>query len=144
MKFYTLLILTITLTFSSCTVEPQPIDYGNDHCHFCDMTVVDKTHSAEYTTKKGKSYMFDAVECLVRKVNRDGNENELAFILVADYANPGKLTNAKDATYLISKKIKSPMGANLSAFESKENALKTQSEFGGEVFTWLEIKNKFQ
>ena len=144
MKFYTLLILTITLTFSSCTVEPQPIDYGNDHCHFCDMTVVDKTHSAEYTTKKGKSYMFDAVECLVRKVNRDGNENELAFILVADYANPGKLTKAKEATYLISKKIKSPMGANLSAFESKENALKTQSEFGGEVFTWLEIKNKFQ
>ncbi len=143
MKIYTIIIALIII-ISSCSVEPQPIDYGNDHCNFCDMTVVDRTHSAEYTTKKGKSYMFDAVECLVRKINQAENEDQMEFILVADYANPGVLTNAKDATYLISKKIKSPMGANLSAFSSKDEAIKTQKEFGGEILNWEEIKIKFQ
>jgi len=108
------------------------------------MTVVDKTHSAEYTTKKSKSYMFDAVECLVRKLNRENNEDQMSFILVADYANPGELTNATEATYLISKAIKSPMGANLSAFKLKEDAQKNQKEFGGDIYNWSEIKTKFQ
>lgn len=144
MKLYSIIIVLLIYTLSSCTVEPQPIDYGHDHCHFCDMTVVDKTHSAEYTTKKSKSYMFDAVECLVRKLNRENNEDQMSFILVADYANPGELTNATEATYLISKAIKSPMGANLSAFKLKEDAQKNQKEFGGDIYNWSEIKTKFQ
>ena len=139
-------IFTIILSlfiFLSCNVEPKEINYGNDHCHFCDMTVVDKTHAAEYVTTKGRAYMFDAVECLVMDINKNKNEDQLSFVLVADYANPGELVNAKEATYLISEKIKSPMGANLSAFGSKETALKTQIENGGKLFSWEELKAKF-
>ncbi len=127
---------------NSCKVEPKKIGYGKDHCHLCDMTVVNKTHAAQYVTKKGKAYMFDAVECLVMKINKETKENTLAYILVADYGNPGELINAKEATYLISEKIKSPMGANLSAFSSKEKAITTQKEFGGELYNWIELKSK--
>jgi len=144
MKTIFLTIIIPLLFLTSCSVEPQPIDYGNDHCHFCDMTVVDHSHAAEYTTKKGKSYMFDAVECLVRQLNQENNEDKMAFVLVADYANPGNLIDAKTATYLISPKIKSPMGANLSAFSDKKVAEQTQQEFGGELYTWEEIKTKLQ
>ncbi len=144
MKKISIIIILFGLLLLSCTVKPQPIDYVSDHCNFCDMTVVDKTHAAEYTTKKGKSYPFDAIECLVRKINRENNEDKMAYILVADYANPGELTNAKEAYYLITKKIKSPMGANLSAFKSEDKAKKTQEEFGGEIYNWNEIKSKFQ
>ncbi len=127
----------------SCKVEPQKIDYGNAHCVHCDMTVVDKTHAAQYVTKKGRAYMFDAIECLVMKLNDEKNEDKMAFILVADYANPGTLVDAKTASYLISEKIKSPMGANLSAFSSKEIAKKTQSLHGGTLYSWAELKEKF-
>ncbi len=129
------LLLTV-----SCKVEPKEINYGQDHCVHCDMTVVDKSHSAEYVTKKGKAYMFDAVECMVMKINKDQNEDLMEYVLVADYANPGDLIDAKTATFLISEKIKSPMGANLSAFSSKETAEKFLQENGGKLYTWDQLK----
>jgi copper chaperone NosL len=104
------------------------------------MTVVDKTHAAEMVTKKGKVYVFDAIECLVAKLNKEENEHLMEFVLVADYSNLGNLINAKNATYLISEKIKSPMGANLSAFSSIERATDAMSKNGGKLFTWDEIK----
>lgn len=128
----------------SCSVEPAPINYGDDHCFLCDMTVVDKTHAAEYVTNKGRSYTFDAVECLVRKIVKDDNEANMAFVLVADYANQGNLIAAKSATYLISEKIKSPMGANLSAFSEVKTAQEFLEEHGGKLFTWEELKTKFK
>lgn len=137
-----LLLFALLLVFTSCEVAPKKINYGNDHCLYCDMTVVDKTFSAQYVTKKGKAYMFDSVECIVRKTTAENNEDLLAFVLVADYKNPGSLVDAYTATYLISEKIKSPMGANLSAFSSKEDAIHMQNEFGGELYTWSEIKIK--
>lgn len=128
----------------SCKVKPQKISYGQDHCAFCDMTVVDKTHASEYVTKKGKSYIFDSIECMVQKINKEINASDLAFTLVSDYQNPGTLLNASDATYLITDKIKSPMGANLSAFSTLENAKKVQNEFGGNIYNWQQIKEKFK
>ncbi len=139
-QLYILAIITLTIT--SCKVEPKEINYGQDHCYLCDMTVVDKTHAAEYVTKKGRSYPFDAVECLIMKINKDNNEDDMAFILVADYKNPGKLTDAKTATYLVSEKIKSPMGANLSAFSLKKDAEEALKKNGGKLYNWEEIKAK--
>ncbi len=139
-----IIILIFSLSIlTSCKVEPKKINYNIDHCHYCDMTVVDKTHAAQYVTKKGKAYMFDAIECMVNDLNKNNNEDTMAFLLVADYANPGDLVDAKTATYLISKKIKSPMGANLSAFNSKETAQKVLKENGGKLYTWETLKEKF-
>jgi len=141
MKFIFVSFLLLSLGFSSCSIEPKPIEYGNDHCHYCDMTVVDKAHSAEYTTKKGKSFTYDAIECLVNDINEEDNESTMAFILVADFSNPGNLVDARAATFLISEKIKSPMGANLSAFKSKDIAKEHQSTYNGELYSWAELKS---
>ncbi len=137
-----IIYILISFLFISCKVAPKEIAYGKDHCHFCDMTVVDKTHAAEYVTKKGKNYSFDAIECMVNEIKQKNNEDNLAFMLVANYNKPGELINALDATFLISENIKSPMGANLSAFKSKEEALTVQKENGGELFTWSTLKSK--
>jgi len=145
MKTKIIIILTaISLVFTACTVEPKAINYGDDHCHLCDMTVVDKTHAAEYVTQKGKAFMFDAIECMVMKINKGQSEDELAFILIADYANPGNLVDAKTATYLISEKIKSPMGANLTGFASKDAAEKVLAENGGKLYSWEELKKQLK
>jgi len=131
------------LILVSCGVKPKEIDYGNDHCHFCDMTVVDKTHASEYVTKKGKAFMFDAIECMVNEINKNQNEEDLVYILVADYENPGTLVDARESAFLISKEIKSPMGAYLSAFSNREIAKATQAKHGGSIYTWEELKEKF-
>ena len=133
---------SLLFLFVSCKVEPKEINYGKDHCYHCDMTVVDKTHASQYVTKKGRSYTFDAIECMVLKLADDKNENKMAYLLVADYSNPGVLIDAKNATYLISEQIKSPMGANLSAFNSLKTAQKFLEENGGALFSWEELKKK--
>ena len=144
MKILILTAAVVTLTLFSCTVEKQKIDYGKIHCYHCDMTVVDKSHAAEYVTKKGKAYFFDAAECMIMKLNDDKNEDDMAFVLVSDFNNPGELINAKDASYLVSEAIKSPMGANLSAFNSLEDAKKVATEKGGNVYSWSEIKKQLE
>ena len=133
--------VVILLVSISCKVEPEAIEYGKDQCSFCKMNVVDKTHSAQYVTKKGKQFKFDAIECMVNDLS-EKEEEKIAIFLVADYGNPGEMIDAKTATYLISKAIKSPMGANLSAFSSKNKAEELQQKHEGLIFTWKTLKQK--
>jgi copper chaperone NosL len=107
------------------------------------MTAVDKTHASEYVTNKGKAYVFDAIECMVNKINEEGNEDDLAYVLVANYSNPGELIDAKTSSFLISQEIKSPMGAFLSAFKTFDEAKAKQSTHGGNIYSWEELKEKF-
>ena len=119
-------------------MSPKPIDYGNDGCHFCKMTIVDKVHAAEIVTNKGKVYKFDATECMVNFME-DFDTSEIKFYLSNNYSEPEVLTDATKATFLISKNIPSPMGAFLSAFKNKEDARKMQSEQSGTSYTWDEL-----
>lgn len=70
------------------------------------------------------------------------SEEKIALLLVADYGNPGEMTDAETATYLISTAIKSPMGANLSAFSLKNTAEEFQQKNSGEIFTWETLNQK--
>jgi copper chaperone NosL len=126
----------------SCTVEPEKINYGSEACHFCKMTIVDRQHAAQYVTKKGKQFKFDAIECMVNDLS-DKEVEKIALLLVADYMEPGKMIPASQATFLISKEIKSPMGANLSAFSSVQAANLVKDKNGGEVYDWLALLKKF-
>lgn len=131
--------LIILLFFSACSISPKEISYGSDICDYCKMTIVDKQHSAQMVTTKGKPYLFDAIECMVPFIN-ENPEKEAGLLLVADFKNPGKLINAKSAYYLISPSIPSPMGAFLSAFHSKEDAKSIKESKGGKLFTFEELE----
>ncbi len=139
LPFFALLI--VGLFAVSCSVEPVPIHYGQDACHFCEMNIVDRQHSAEIVTTKGKAYKYDAIECLLRD-RKNWKEEDIAITLVADYSNPGEMIAADKATYLVCENIPSPMGANLSAFATKEKAESTQKEKGGNLFSWDEMKKR--
>jgi len=136
------IVFLLALTFLACSISPKPIDYGADGCHFCSMTIVDKQHAAQYVTKKGKAYKFDASECMLNQL-KAVEGTTIALFLVNDYSNPGELVNATEATFLISENIPSPMGANLSAFKSKEEAERVHTANGGELLTWAELTSKF-
>lgn len=142
MKHLIALAFVSLLLLASCSVEPESVRYGEDQCAYCKMTIVDQTHAAQYVTLKGKQFKFDAIECMVNELN--DSEKETASKWVANYPNPGEMTAAEDARYLISEAIKSPMGANLTAFASQDQAESIKQESGGETYSWSELKAHFR
>lgn len=141
-KFLKLFIgTTVLLLIISCKAEPEAIEFGKDQCSFCKMNIVDKTHAAQFVTTKGKQFKFDAIECMVNYIGQN-SEEKIALLLVADYAKPGEMTEAEKATYLITPAIKSPMGANLSAFSAKNTAEEVQQKNQGEIYSWETVKQK--
>ncbi|WAC02335.1 nitrous oxide reductase accessory protein NosL [Lacinutrix neustonica] len=131
-------VITLLLVTFSCTSGPKAIDYGNEGCFFCKMTIVDKVHAAEVVTKKGKTYTFDATECMVHFLNTFDTAT-IKLYLSNDYNVPESLIDATQSTFLISKNIPSPMGAYLSAFKTQEEAIAIQLQKGGEIYTWNEL-----
>lgn len=141
-KVFVLFISTVLLLLASCSTEPEKINYGSEMCHFCKMTIVDQQHAAQYVTKKGKQFKYDAIECLLNELSETGTD-KIGTILVSDFTNPGAMTNANTAIYLISNEIKSPMGANLSAFSEESSANEFVKVSEDRLFTWETIKEKF-
>jgi len=136
--------LTVFLfTLMGCTNSPKPLSYGSEGCHFCSMTIVDKQHAAQFMTKKGRTYSFDAIECMMNHL-KEIEVNDVATFLVNDYQTPGKFIEASKATYLISENIPSPMGEFLSAFSSKEIAETVQKENLGKIYSWQELNQRFK
>lgn len=136
-------LILISFLLASCTVEESPIVYGKDACHYCMMNIVDKQHAAEIVTQKGKPFKYDAIECMMRDI-LERDENSIALFLMTDYFTPGKLVDATEATYLISENLPSPMGANLTGFQSKSKAEKVHKEKGGTLYSWNELKRVFK
>lgn len=73
---------------------------------------------------------------MARNVHKDPKFAHKSVLLVADYNNPGTMLKAETACYIISPKIKSPMGANLSAVADVKTAKGIIKEKGGEIYTW--------
>lgn len=138
-----LLVTIVIFTFVSCELNPKPINYGSDGCHFCSMTIVDKQHASQIVTKKGKAFKFDAVECMVNHL-KDVDVTTIELFLVNDYQAPGDLIDAKKATFLISKEIPSPMGEYLSAFQSRVEADNIEAENNGKLYSWNELLTRFK
>ena len=134
------LLCIISVLFVSCEISPQKIEFGSDACHYCDMTIVDRQHASQLVSTKGKAFKYDAIECMVHSYQEDMKDTEIALYLVADFNQPGELMDATSSTYLVSGKIQSPMGANLSAFRNADEAEKTKIEFSGEIYSWEEIQ----
>lgn len=136
MKVQLLLLITLLLNNTGCSIEQEPIHFGKDVCSYCSMTIIDAGHASEIITVKGKVYKFDSIECMIRGLNHQ--DDEIAEILVMDFSNPGNFINAKTAVFIISQDIASPMGANLSAFKS-EQAI-AQKKVNGTTYNWTMIQ----
>ena len=136
------LVICIPLIMTSCNLDPKPIMYGADPCTFCSMTIVDKQHSALLVTEKGRTYKYDAVECLINDL-QDWDKPKVAKCLVADFSNPGQLTNAASAHYLVCEAIPSPMGGFLSAFAEKKHRDEVLNNLGGTTYTWKQLNESY-
>lgn len=141
MKKIIIYIISMVI-FVSCKIEPKEINFGQDACYYCKMTIVDKPFASEIVNSKGKVYMYDAIECMIK--NLKDEKLTAKMYLVYDFKNPNQFINAKESYYVISDKIKSPMGENLAAFNSKSSAQNFIENNGGKLYNWVEIKNHFK
>lgn len=136
------LILACTVLGLLISGTAQQIDTQKDQCNHCNMLIRDAQFAA-LAIDSEKTHKFDAIECLVNFL-KARDEAEFTRLLVADYSAQGLLVDAKQATYLKSKAIASPMGAYLSAYESAEVAKKILNEKGGEIMNWSELNERFK
>ncbi len=136
-------VLVVVLFTAGCSTAPEPINYGQDGCHYCKMTIVDKIYGAEMVTDKGKVFKFDAIECMINYSKELNFTDDFQF-LANHFEEPEKLKSVEGLSFLISKNLPSPMGANLTAFANPETAKKIQQEKEGQLYNWKELRTQFE
>ena len=140
-----ILIGVCLITLISCSVEPEPLQYGQDACHTCKMTLMDKKFGAELVTEKGKVFKFDDVNCMLTFYNSgEIDPSGFSHKLVVDFSQPGKLVDASNAFYLKSSEIKSPMASQIAAFEKKERLDESKEQLEGIYLVWGELVTQFK
>src|SRR5690606_41654244 len=63
------LCFVVWMALQACSVGPEPLRYGEDACHSCRMTLMDKKFGAEVVSVKGKVFKFDDMNCMVNFLN---------------------------------------------------------------------------
>lgn len=140
----TAVLLLLPLFFLHCSTGPRPINFGNDSCAFCKMTLMDPHYGAEIVTKKGKVFVADDVNCLVKYI-KSGSlaADDIAGIYVTDYSRKGVLLDVQKAVYLRSEVLKTPMASGLAAFAKLEELNTIRTSANGEVLDWEQIQQEF-
>lgn len=134
----------LTLFFSSCKAQPEPLNFGKDNCHFCKMSLADTKFGAEMVSKKGKVTKFDDVNCMIQFIKKNGiKTEEIAFLLVVDYAQTKKLIPVESAYFLHGNQVKSPMRSDVAAFENKNDKTSANAHILGKELTWKEVFDMF-
>ncbi|MDG2449087.1 MAG: nitrous oxide reductase accessory protein NosL [Saprospiraceae bacterium] len=143
MRISIILFLLLINSLFSCNVSPVPIEYNHDECAYCKMKIANVQFGAELVTSKGKVFKFDSAECLVWEFIKD-EAKEYAFVLVTDHSRPHNFIDAESSSFLISENQPSPMGGNLSAYESVNNAQNVMAQKGGKIMKWNDLLKEYK
>ena len=139
------LITVVLLLLSSCSTEPESLQYGTDVCHTCKMTLIDNKFGAELVTKKGKIYKFDDMRCFLNYYNSGFEPIDVyKYVLVTDYVNTGKLIDGANAFFVSSPEIRSPMNGQVAAFDSKTSMDSFRKLWKGIYLTWGEVTTQYK
>jgi copper chaperone NosL len=131
-----ILFATILMLVIACSQEPAEIHYGSDECAHCKMMITDSQFASQIVTDKGKAIKFDAIECMAVYQRNHSGEFEGAKLWVSNYDNPGEWVAARDAQFIKSEVVNSPMGESLLAFPSKEKAENHLQDKPGKLLQW--------
>ena len=143
LKMKTILVLILSLVPIFGLQAQQKVDGDKESCHHCKMLIKDELHAAQIINTDNKVLKFDSVECLVNNISFN-DKYDYKEIYVSDYGNSGELISAENAFYLKSDAIKSPMGANLSAFNSKKEAEKYKNSKEDKIYNWDQLTETFK
>ena len=132
----------IAFLLMGCNPKAEKINFGKDQCAECRMTIVDTKFGAEILTKKGKTYKFDDTHCIAAFLERRGVElSNIYHVFFVDYNGNNELVDVDSAEFVVSSRLKSPMGG-AAAFRNLAEAKKKSAEIeGSRVTNWATLYN---
>jgi copper chaperone NosL len=135
----------LVFLISSCSNKPQLFNYGKDVCDNCKMTIVDPKFGGEIITKKGKAYKFDDAKCIIQFLKSDViKENQIRQKLIVNFRKQNDFIDANKVFLVVSAELKTPMGGNMAAFNSQQEAEKLKTTTPGEIMSWNDVYNNSQ
>ncbi len=138
-KLLIMVLVLMSMLFNACNSKPEPIVYGSDICAHCKMLIADAKYGAELITAKGKIYKFDSIECLADFYLKNNSDPKLTKLFVIDFRKPESLIEINKAVFLKNEKFHSPMGMNVLALGSREEANNIVNQYGGNILSWDEV-----
>lgn len=135
-KLTSTLTMAMVMVFSliACSNEIRPINYGKDNCNFCKMTIIDKKFGVEIFSQKGKIFLMDDLSCAQQFVKEGSIDiNQIKEVYINNFNGPGQLINLKQSFLVKNPSLGSPMGGNMAAFSTIDDANKYIKSNGGET-----------
>jgi copper chaperone NosL len=133
-------VLASLFCITSCSTDPQPINYGKEACAFCKMNIVDEKFATQCFNTKGKSFHFDDVYCMDLFLQQGKLPKEdLGAVYFSDHNNKGRWLASVEAFLLQSESLNSPMGGNTIAFASEQERTDAMTQFNGSKLLWQDI-----
>ena len=141
-----LAVVSIILVFmSSCSSQTEPINYGQDNCNLCKMTIMEKEYACELVTRKGKVYKFDDINCLVKYMkSTQTTETDYSFVVVNDFKRTNQFHDVREVTFVTGEGFTSPMRGDLAAFSDiKAVEVEKKKNPGLVILSWKQVLEKF-
>ncbi|MBX9928761.1 MAG: nitrous oxide reductase accessory protein NosL [Gemmatimonadaceae bacterium] len=131
-------LLGILSSLACADAAPRAIELGTDRCEQCGMTISDVRFGGAVVSTRGRTRMFDSVDCLVRFVNSlPAGDGSVPYVI--DLQHPGTLIPARTAAYLRGSTLRSPMGESIVAFIDATHAEEQRTMLGGRVTSWTTL-----
>lgn len=121
--------------------EPEKIYFGKDSCQHCKMILTDKRFGAEIVSKKGKTYKFDAIECMqdFEKENKDTLGTDYRKYIVNSVQKDNLVPIEKVFIYE-DPQLRSPMGKGYLTADSESELLKLVGEGNkSKIMKWSDL-----
>ena len=137
-------LTSVLVLLSACqstdVSQPPEIRYGEDVCEECKMIISEPRFAAAYYTPDGTARHFDDLSGMCIYHNK--HEEEVATFWVHDY-DTEEWIDAKEATYVMSEEIHTPMGYGVVAFAETDRAEALAAESSGMLMTFDQVMEHY-
>jgi copper chaperone NosL len=133
----TVAVASLIFLLQSCASKPEPIHYGKDACSFCKMNITDPHFGGEVVTKKGRTYKFDDLHCMVGFLKSGEVKPEnISQTLAVNYEKENDFIDINKAALIQSEELHSPMNGNTAAFITEAAANSTKEKLKATSIRW--------
>ncbi len=110
----TALFLGVGVT--GCGSGPAPVQWGQDSCVFCKMTLTDQRYGAQLVNQHGKAFLFDDIICLSGYLDAGYiPKKNVRCIYFIDFAT-SEWISAHETIIAKGNRFRSPMSSQLASF----------------------------
>lgn len=134
------MLIMMLLTMTACesrSLQPVDIEPG-EMCAMCKMAISEKRYAAEAVGTDESVFKFDDVGCFLRFIRERGLKDTPAAFFAVDFESGGWI-DARQAVYVKSEAVPSPMASGLLAVKDSPRAAALSAKFLGRVLTFEEL-----